>query len=984
MFHQWAKRVFSSAFVALLLTTPIYAVKNFKISSYGGAHQIWFEAEDFDERDPATEQYYTLVDEVGAFGQAIQRDNGPGMIRWTFDISKASGTGGTWYFWGRVINPGNQSDYLLVEGDPGDAEIPTGPSYPGGNEAGPFLNSDDRVFEENTGPPWGWGLSNHEEGHTKELQNGENTMYIFDRSGNNTVFWDTFMWTDDPDYVPTDADYENATVPTLGGASNPSPSGGAMDVPRDVILSWTPGEYAPAVNGHTLYFGENFNDVNDGIDAIVLSAASYAPPQRLDFETTYYWRIDEVNAPPSNIVHQGKVWSFETEPFSYQVQNIVATASSNAVDKGPENVVNGTGLDSSGLHGIGEGNMWLSDIAGPQPPWIQFEFDTVHKLDEMLVWNSNGSLEAVIGLGFKDVTIEYSTDGGDFMTLGTTHEFARAPGSAGYASNTTIDMAGVPAKYVKLTANSNWGDLLAQFGLSEVQFSSLPVQAREPSPDTGATDVDMDVTLGWRAGRQAATHDVYMSTDEQAVIDGTAPVTVVTEASYGPLSLDLGSTHYWRVDEVNDAETPTMWQGDVWNLSTQEFLVVDDFESYNDIEAGQEGSNLIYLTWVDGFDNPSANGSTIGYTEVFQPTMESGIVHGGKQSVPLLYDNSAASVSEVTVNTADLAIGRDWAKGGAKTLGLWFHGAAGNTGQLYVKVNGVQILYDGDTGNLAGAAWQPWNIDLTALGVNLQSVTTLTIGIEGSGAVGTLYIDDIRLYAYDRQLVTPVAPDPAGLVAHYELEGNGNDSTGTAHGTVAGGLFVAGRFGQAISLAGISLAGNDYVDCGNPSELNFGTGSWSISAWMKMPASTTDNMNIFSNGGDSADGIRYMLGVSETDDHKACLTVDDNVTKAQSTSSITVDDGQWYHIVGIRDGGSLRIYVNGFQDGDDVTLPNGYDLSGTSQANAYIGAGWNYETSVVQKFLVGVIDEVRVYSYALSSAEVRSLSGSTLPVDEPF
>ncbi len=984
MFHQWAKRVFSSAFVALLLTTPIYAVKNFKISSYGGAHQIWFEAEDFDERDPATEQYYTLVDEVGAFGQAIQRDNGPGMIRWTFDISKASGAGGTWYFWGRVINPGNQSDYLLVEGDPGDAEIPTGPSYPGGNEAGPFLNSDDRVFEENTGPPWGWGLSNHEEGHTKELQNGENTMYIFDRSGNNTVFWDTFMWTDDPDYVPTDADYENATVPTLGGASNPSPSGGAMDVPRDVILSWKPGEYAPAVNGHTLYFGENFNDVNDGIDAIVLSAASYAPPQRLDFETTYYWRIDEVNAPPSNIVHQGKVWSFETEPFSYQVQNIVATASSNAVDKGPENVVNGTGLDSSGLHGIGEGNMWLSDIAGPQPPWIQFEFDTVHKLDEMLVWNSNGSLEAVIGLGFKDVTIEYSTDGGDFMTLGTTHEFARAPGSAGYASNTTIDMAGVPAKYVKLTANSNWGDLLAQFGLSEVQFSSLPVQAREPSPDTGATDVDMDVTLGWRAGRQAATHDVYMSTDEQAVIDGTAPVTVVTEASYGPLSLDLGSTHYWRVDEVNDAETPTMWQGDVWNLSTQEFLVVDDFESYNDIEAGQEGSNLIYLTWVDGFDNPSANGSTIGYTEVFQPTMESGIVHGGKQSVPLLYDNSAASVSEVTVNTADLAIGRDWAKGGAKTLGLWFHGAAGNTGQLYVKVNGVQILYDGDTGNLAGAAWQPWNIDLTALGVNLQSVTTLTIGIEGSGAVGTLYIDDIRLYAYDRQLVTPVAPDPAGLVAHYELEGNGNDSTGTAHGTVAGGLFVAGRFGQAISLAGISLAGNDYVDCGNPSELNFGTGSWSISAWMKMPASTTDNMNIFSNGGDSADGIRYMLGVSETDDHKACLTVDDNVTKAQSTSSITVDDGQWYHIVGIRDGGSLRIYVNGFQDGDDVTLPNAYDLSGTSQANAYIGAGWNYETSVVQKFLVGVIDEVRVYSYALSSAEVRSLSGSTLPVDEPF
>ena len=80
----------------------------------------------------------------------------------------------------------------------------------------------------------------------------------------------------------------------------------------------------------------------------------------------------------------------------------------------------------------------------------------------------------------------------------------------------------------------------------------------------------------------------------------------------------------------------------------------------------------------------------------------------------------------------------------------------------------------------------------------------------------------------------------------------------------------------------------------------------------------------------------------------------------------------------------MRIYVDGFQDGSDNALPDGYDLSGTSQANAYIGVGWNFETSVVQKFFVGVIDEVRVYNYALSPAEVRSLYGATLPVDQPL
>ena len=148
------------------------------------------------------------------------------------------------------------------------------------------------------------------------------------------------------------------------------------------------------------------------------------------------------------------------------------------------------------------------------------------------------------------------------------------------------------AKYVRLTANSNWGGILAQYGLSEVRFFSIPVFAREPGPASGATDVDVDLTLAWRAGREADKHDVYLSTDEQAVIDGTAPVVTVADASYST-SLDVDSTYYWRVDEVNDAETTTTWQGEIWSLSTPEYLTVDDFESYNETPAGEEGSNLV-------------------------------------------------------------------------------------------------------------------------------------------------------------------------------------------------------------------------------------------------------------------------------------------------------------------------------------------------------------------------------------------------------
>ncbi|MBA7682286.1 hypothetical protein ES703_90636 [subsurface metagenome] len=120
-------------YTLLLITMPVYAVKNYnyKISNYGDAHQIWFEAEDYDERNPDTDQYYPVVDVADAFGQAITRAGGAGgMIRWTFDIRAADGKRGTWFFWARVLNPDNQSDYMLVEGDPDDAEIPTAPPLP--------------------------------------------------------------------------------------------------------------------------------------------------------------------------------------------------------------------------------------------------------------------------------------------------------------------------------------------------------------------------------------------------------------------------------------------------------------------------------------------------------------------------------------------------------------------------------------------------------------------------------------------------------------------------------------------------------------------------------------------------------------------------------------------------------------------------------------------------------------------------------------
>jgi len=599
--------------------------------------------------------------------------------------------------------------------------------------------------------------------------------------------------------------------------------------------------------------------------------------------------------------------------------------------------------------------MWLSNFSGPQPTWIQFEFDRVYKLREMWVWNQNQQIENAIGYVFKDVSVEYSADGISFTPLGAGTEFARAPGAPGYAHNTTVDFGGVTAKYVRLTPNSNWGGFVPQYGLSEVRFLYIPVVARDPKPGSGTQDVSVEATLSWRAGREAARHNVYLSTDQQAVIDGTAPVTAVTVPSYVS-SLDLASTYYWRVDEVNDIETPTTWQGNVWSLSTQEYLVVDDFESYNEIAVGQPGSNLVYTTWLDGYGT-TTNGSTMGY-----PTgnsLETTTVHGGTKAVPLIYNNSTASFSEVERTFAP----QNWTSHGIQTLSVWFRGDATNVpGQLYVKINGIKSLYDGDAANLKREAWQTWNIDLASVGAPLQNVTRLAIGIDTKGATGTLLLDDIRLYPNTRELITPVQPNAAGLIGHWRFDGNTQDASGLGnHGTAGGGTtFGAGIVGSGA----INLSGSGYVVIDGVAN-DITSTNITLAAWIKTTQTTEGN--VFSCN-DSATGHPLILGVTNGN-----LWFEDNA----STQFAAVNDDQWHLIAYVRNGATGYIYLDGIQIG---TEPANFSFGSVTRWS--IGQEW--DNSTPSDFYTGLVDDARIYNYPLSEAEIAGLAGMTLPFDKPF
>ncbi len=772
-------------------------------------------------------------------------------------------------------------------------------------------------------------------------------------AASDVPFWLDFVYVYEGEYV---AGIKPSGPRSRGKADGPSPADKATDVPANVVLAWTPGPWADT---HNVYFGTSATDVNNAQPAQPLGvlvsqgkAASTFEPSRLEFGRTYYWRVDEVNKAPDTKVFKGDVWSFTAEPYSYPVKPVAAKASSAQSGMGPEKTIDGSGMTGD-LHGIEPPTMWMS--AGAQPNWIQYEFDKVYKLHQLMVWNSNQLIETLLGFGSKKVTVETSLDGTTWKPVANVPEFSRAPGAPGYAANTTFNFGGATAKYVKLTITANWGGMAPQVGLSEVRFYAIPLAARGPTPGSGTAGVTPSATLTWRPGREAASHEVYLSTNKQAVIDGTAPKVATTQPSF-PLAVDLAQTYYWKVVEVNQAKEPSTWQSEVWSFSTVGSLAIDDFEQYTD----DDGSR-IFQSWIDGFDNPKVNGAVVGNDPA--PFAERTVVHGDKQAMPLRYNNTGGVTNSETTRTFPEA--QDWTKAGVTTLSLFFYGASGNPANvpLWVKVTdqskkSATVTFGAageDVAAVTEPAWTEWSIPLSSFGgVNLARIQSLTIGLGPGTGAGTLFIDDIRLYPARKA----AAAAPPVLVGHWKLDnnaqdGSGNNNHGTLNGNPAWG--AAGRIGGALSLDGV----DDYVNCGNGATLNI-TDTITLAAWINPMDVANGKHNIYIAKGDHSYALKHNSG------NTLEFFVYDGGWFTINSAVLTADfNGAWHHVAGTYDGGQLKLYVDG------VLVASRMRAGVIASTTFDVNLGRDAENTT--RRYRGLIDDVRIYRGALSKTEILKL-----------
>ena len=269
-----------------------------------------------------------------------------------------------------------------------------------------------------------------------------------------------------------------------------------------------------------------------------------------------------------------------------------------------------------------------------------------------------------------------------------------------------------------------------------------PQLASDPAP---ARDAIVDIrdisSLSWSAGDAAASHDVYFGTDRDAMEfkgnqAGTS-LSLVDLVEFG------GGDYYWRIDEV--AADGAATAGTIWKFTVPDYLIVDDFESYNDIDEGEPGSNRIYLTWIDGYGT-TTNGSQAGNLD--PPFMLQG--RESAQAMPLSYDN-AGKTSEAT---RTLTSKKDWTEQGVTKLVIWFSGASGNAADRMFVALGNAVVYHPDDAATQDGGWNEWIIELQEFddqGVDLTNVGSITLGFGTRGApvpdggTGTVEFDDIRL-----------------------------------------------------------------------------------------------------------------------------------------------------------------------------------------------------------------------------------------------
>ncbi|MCK4293846.1 MAG: LamG domain-containing protein [Planctomycetes bacterium] len=449
---------------------------------------------------------------------------------------------------------------------------------------------------------------------------------------------------------------------------------------------------------------------------------------------------------------------------------------------------------------------------------------------------------------------------------------------------------------------------------------------------------------------------------------------------------------------------------------------------------------------IGNWDPPFAETTIVSGGRQSMPYLydNDGEVHGGNNPAntpnpnnPLeYYSKGKAEISDLQPLTQ---IGPDWTVAGAKALSLQFYGTTGNA----IEPMWVELIdgaggnatvtygdYDGENPtDINDPSWHQWNIDLQDFndgGVDLTNVSSIAIGFGSAtattpGGSGVVYFDDIRLYP-SRCVLAKRDPNFALLdyvedcvVNYRELETMTHDWLAGDH-TETGELLVHWAFntGSGVTAADSSgkgrtgdISGADWVnDPERGSCLDFSGGDFvldndanaylnglyglTISIWVKCreidsnrgfiifedPSGDDDRDMRYDSAGANGGGINVIkCGMTTT------ATVGNSVQQLESSSGVQTT--AWQHLaLTWSTGEQLKLYINGTLDTPSANRPG---TVGTLTGATKLIVGQSGKDEGAVDSWNGLIDDVRIYNYALSATEIATVkTGGSLPAKSTY
>jgi hypothetical protein len=389
-------------------------------------------------------------------------------------------------------------------------------------------------------------------------------------------------------------------------ATVPDPADGTKGVAVKLTLSWKAGQNMPT---HDLYLGADKAAVEAG-DASVFKGNlvdAVFEADGLAFDTTYYWRVDELDA-VMGVKTVGDVWSFKTtlESLGKITRQIW------------ENIGGGTAVT----------DLTNNALFPLKPTWT--DIVTSFRSPDLGKDNYGGRMSAWLHVPTDgDYTFWIASDDASQLFFGTTPGTAVQIASvASWAGDMAWDSnASQKSAVQSLKAGVYFIDALWKEGGGgdhcsvawqgpDIARQVIPggyceyfvgYWAQSPKPANAATSVTQSPTLSWAPGVKAAKHNVYFgdtlggvtnATPTSSQFKGGLDAAVTT---FSPGTLAWNKTFYWRVDEVNDADPGSPWKGATWSFTVADYLFIDNAQKAlnYDNSISPFFSELVYTTPVN-------------------------------------------------------------------------------------------------------------------------------------------------------------------------------------------------------------------------------------------------------------------------------------------------------------------------------------------------------------------------------------------------